>query len=612
MNSPRPFVNTAELLPLGPLHGLGLLLRPLVERVCGFRVLNDIYARLQRPDMTPQRFCAEGLNHLGAEVVWPADAELAPLRDWQGPLVVMVNHPFGGTEALAFMLLLEHLRPGGWRLLANRVLAPTPELAPHLIGVDPFTTSSTNNRRGLSHARRFLASGGVLGAFPAGRVSGWSAVHDCVLDAPWSDHPARLAAAAGAAVALLHVPGGNSPMFLRVPLRWPRLRSLFLPRELLRTGKPAVRFRIGPLMPPAAVSHLVRAGNAGAKLRARCQMAGEAVIALQPMPAAVLPEVAPAGDPVTLEDEVARLRRGPELLFEQGRFVALLFRKSGAPCLFHEVSRLREIAFRDSGQGGGGTVDITPEDAYYHQLVLWDQSRQRLVGAYRLGFTEEVRRDHGRDALYSSHVFHIQPEFFQRIGPAIELTRSFIHPDYQKDPLALALLWRGLGATVAARPQIRSLFGSVSVPGPLSDASRAVIVEPLRRRHLEDATLRALIRPRVPFGALGAAHHLLAEAHQGEGIESVRDCIRAPNGTLRPIPPLIRHYLSLQARFIDFHVERNFGNALYCLLRVDLARAPRSHLRRFIGETAAARVLRDGAGERVAGGQVAQKIACGR
>lgn len=596
MNSPRPFINSAELLPHGMLRRVYSLVRPLVERACGFHALNKIYARLQCPDMTPQRFCEEGLQHLGAVVEWPTDEELAPLRAWRGPLVIMANHPFGGTEALALMLLLERIRPGGWRMFANRVLSPTPELAPHLIGVDPFARFQSANRHGIRGAQRFLEEGGVLGAFPAGRVSGWNAEHQCVLDAPWSDHPARLAAATGAAVALIHVPGSNSRTFLKVPMRWPRLRALFLPRQMLRASKPAVRFHIGPVMEPTTITALVRAANAGAKLRARCHLIPEIRQTTTASTQAIVtpPEVAPAGDATAMNDEVTALKAGPQHLFDQGRFTALLFQRHEAPALFHELSRLREITFRHAGQGGGASVDITPEDDYYHQLVLWDHEQQRLAGAYRLGFTEDVLRDHGHDALYLNHVFHIEPQFFERIGPAIELTRSFLHPDYQKEPLALAMLWRGLGMTVAARPQIRTLFGSVTVPATVSDASRAIIVEHLRRHHLEDVALCDLIRPRSPFAAPGIDHHLIADAHHEDAIETLRDTIRAPDGSPRSIPPLIRHYLSMNARFIDFHVERDFGDALYCLLRVDLTNAPRSHLRRFIGEEAAGRLARVG------------------
>ena len=91
--------------------------------------------------------------------------------------------------------------------------------------------------------------------------------------------------------------------------------------------------------------------------------------------------------------------------------------------------------------------------------------------------------------------------------------------------------------------------------------------------------------------APGISQHLLADAHAGDPIESLRDTIRSADGTVCAIPPLIRHYLALNARFIDYHVEKDFGDALYCLLRVDLTKVPRPHLRRFTGDEAADRLL---------------------
>lgn len=346
MNSPRLFIDSATLLPRGLPRLLYSAIRPLVERACGFKAMNDLYARLQCPGMTAPSFCEEALRSLDARVEWPDDTTLAPLREWQGPLVLMANHPFGGVEALALMQLMERLRPGKWRLFANSLLASVPELAPHLIALDPLGQSRAVNHRGLAEARRWLDTGGLLGVFPAGRVAGWHAEHAQVLDLPWSDQFARLAASAHAAVALLHVPGTNSSLFLRVPLRWPRLRALFLPHEMMRQSKPIVRFHIGPLMEPALVSQLTRPGHAGAKLRARCHLLAEIQPVSTATPMSKPPDIAPTGAPSAMQAEVEHLTAGEGHLFTQGRFTALLWQRHEAPQLFHELSRLREITFR--------------------------------------------------------------------------------------------------------------------------------------------------------------------------------------------------------------------------------------------------------------------------
>lgn len=596
----RRFADSAGLVPPGILRGLYQVVKPVVERLTRIRAVNQIYHQLQQPAITPPGFCEEALRLIEAPVVWPADAELAHLRAWQGPLVIMANHPHGAVDALALMSLLERIRPGAWRMVSNQTLARCPELAPHLIPVEPFASSSPVNRRGLRQARRFLADGGLVATFPAGRVSSWNPEQTDPLDLPWSDHLARLAAASGAAVALIHFSGHNSRFFMSLPVRWPQFRALFLAREVVRRDKPPLHLAVGPLLPPELVTALVRAGRVGEKLRARCYLTPEISrkkSAAQTASAEEEIPIAPAVGSDHLPPEIAALSRGSQHLFDQGPFTALLFQKAEAPHLFRELARQREIAFRASGQGGGGAVDVTPEDDYYHQLILWDRQKEHLVGAYRLGFTEEVIRDHGPGGLYLNHVFQIDPDFFRRIGAVIELTRSFVRPECQGDPLALASLWRGLGQVVAARPGITNLFGSVTIPATVSTASQGVLVDFLKEHHSDDPSLCALIRARAPFTAPGHAHRLVVRAHRGEAIESLRDAIRRPDGTLHRIPPLIRHYLSLHARFIDFHVERDFGNALYCLLRVDLRDAPRSHLRRFLGKEAAARLHAQGESE---------------
>lgn len=595
MNHPRPFADSADLLAPGISRRLYQIVKPAVEQLLGVQGVNGIYRKLQRPGITPQQFCEEALNLLGSTVIWPNETELGSLREWQGPLVVMANHPLGATDALALMLFLERIRPGGWRMLANQTLARCPELAPHLIAVEPFDPAAPANRRGLLQARRFLAGGRIVAAFPAGRVSGWNPQKTHPLDPPWSDHLARLATASGAAIALIHFTGHNGSLFMKIPMKWPRLRAIFLAREIMRRDKPPLRIYPGPLLPPDLVTKLARSGNIGGKFRARCYLIPEISLGkpTQDTHQQLEKNIAPPGSPENISKEITALSSGSQHLFDQSSFTALFFQKLDAPHLFHELSRQREIAFRASGQGGGGEVDVTPEDDYYHQLILWDREQNRLIGAYRLGFSSDVIQTHGVEALYLSHVFHIDPDFFRKMGSGVELTRSFVRPEYQGNPLALALLWRGLGQVVAGRPDITNLFGSVTVPATVSTASQGILVDFLQHNHSDDSTMRTHIRARTPFSAPGHAHRLVSQAHCREPIESLRDAIRRADGTPHRIPPLIRHYLSLNAKFIDFHVEKDFGNALYCLLRVDLRNAPLPHLRRFLGKTAAARLHAD-------------------
>ena len=263
-------------------------------------------------------------------------------------------------------------------------------------------------------------------------------------------------------------------------------------------------------------------------------------------------------------------------VIERGDFSVLIFRRHEAPVLFHELCRQREIAFRLSGQGSGSALDVTPEDDCYEQMVLWDRKNHAIAGAYRLGFAEEILNSRGIDGLYLRHMFDFDPEFFKRDPQALELTRSFVSPAYQKNNIALALLWRGLGHIVVHRG-INRMFGSVTIAADFAEPSRALITGWLARHRMHrPAPLARALRPYPP-----GDDPILAA---GGTIDILKPRIFDRRGSRKALPPLLRHYLPLGASFHAFHREASFGDALYCLLDVAVSTIPPAHRRRFLPE----------------------------
>lgn len=290
----------------------------------------------------------------------------------------------------------------------------------------------------------------------------------------------------------------------------------------------------------------------------------------QPLP------IEPALDPVSVSRDALQLTDDSNSrLFGRGDFEVLVFHRDDAPALFHELTRQREINFRLSGQGSGLSRDETSEDAWYRQLVLWNRRTLEIAGAYRLGFTAETLPDHGLTGMYLSHMFHFDPDFFSRDSRALELTRSFVAASYQNDRIALPLLWQGLGALVR-RHGIQRLFGSVTLSPDFSDDSRRLMTSWLTRHRLHPGG--PLATARLPFPA---DHPGVPE--RAKTIDELRPLITSSSGETKPIPPLLRHYLSLGASFHAFHIEPSFNDAIYCLLEVEVSRIPLTHARRFIG-----------------------------
>jgi len=292
---------------------------------------------------------------------------------------------------------------------------------------------------------------------------------------------------------------------------------------------------------------------------------------------AMSPEpVVPPLEGKLIAQDVSCLRRTPSnVLFEKGNFAALWFQREDAPALFHELCRQREITFRLSGQGTGAALDETPEDHWYHQLVLWDLRCERIAGAYRVGSTSEILPRIGVDGLYLSHMFEFAPEFFERHERSLELSRSFVVADYQNNQFALPLLWRGLGEVVKIL-KAGMLFGSVTLAADFSEKSRGLVVDWLVRHRCHQPC--ALARALRPF----SNHELPGGWNPDRAIEKIRESVTDTEGRSKPIPTLLRHYLRLGASFHDFHVESSFNDALYCLLEIDVNHIPDAHRRRFI------------------------------
>jgi len=206
---------------------------PIIETLAGIRAINRVHRRAAPRDGNADAFSEAVLRELG--VTWRLVPPPTPSTGKTGTLV-LANHPTGMIEALILMRLLESLAPQDWKILTNPWIASKPEFSRHSIPLDPFgwDADAAVNLRGLRQVFAHLKQGGVVGAFPSGRVAGKRDRRGRALDEPWSPHLIRIARRAGARIMLVHIPLCPGLLLRLTPLRWPMLRSLLLPREALR------------------------------------------------------------------------------------------------------------------------------------------------------------------------------------------------------------------------------------------------------------------------------------------------------------------------------------------------------------------------------------------
>ena len=276
---------------------------------------------------------------------------------------------------------------------------------------------------------------------------------------------------------------------------------------------------------------------------------------------------------------------------DTGEYSVYLAGAEQMPNVLRELGRLREITVRAAGEGTGKDLDLDCFDSYYLHLFLWNKVRRELVGAYRIGSVHEILALFGPRGLYTSTLFHYDPEFFRRIGPALELGRSFVRPEYQRLFPPLLLLWKGLAAYVARNPEAPVLFGAVSVSNEYNPASRRLLAHFLEL-HRRDDSLAPLVRPRRQFRP---ARDSELDGQVMNNVLPDLDSISIPISDIetdgKGVPILLKQYLKLGGKLLGFNVDPSFSETLDGLILVDLRQTEESMLRRYMGPEKATRFL---------------------
>lgn len=550
--------NSALRLPRPPGFGWAAT---LAERATGLNRLERLYQ--QRPAaLDGAAFVRYALASLGLQhEVRTGSLDAVPAS---GPLIIVANHPGGAADGLLLADLLLRRRPD-LQILANQLLQRIPELAPLILPVDVFRPGASLG--GVRAALRHLDAGGALLLFPAGEVSRLDLRGRRIADPPWADSVSLLMRRSGAAVLPLHIEGHATWPSLLAGALHPRLRTACLPRDLLRQAGQTVRLHLGE---PVQANELQRIAPSAQTAYLRLLTESLGAQAAQPVQADQAPLAAPQA-PELLAAELAALPAGCRLC-AQGEFEVYRCAAAQIPTLLDEIGRLRELSFRQVQEGSGKARDLDRYDADYQHLFVWHRGRRELIGAYRLGFTEAIAAMQGVSGLYTHSLFDYDQRLLGRIGPALELGRSFVSPEWQRNFRPLRLLWSGIAIVLDQHPELRCLFGPVSISASYSRTGRALMEAALSEHH-GDPALRALVRPRTPARAApaDAATRSVVSALAEPGLLS-QVVARIEQGS--GLPVLLRHYLDLRGRFAGFNVDADFGGTLDGLVFVRVEDIP--------------------------------------
>ena len=514
----------------------------------------------------------------------------------QGAFITVSNHPLGGLDGVLLIKILSKARPD-YKIMANFLLARVEPLSPYLFCVNPFENKKKikSSGQGIKNALNHLKNKHPLGMFPAGQVSTYNFKLNSIKERLWQASTIRLAQKASIPIIPIYFHAKNSKLFYSISSISNVLRTALLPMEFVRKRKKVIKIRIGKPISVKEQAEYVELDQYTEFLRKKTYMLaspykqGKAFSTIIEKIRNVsksnqAQEVVEEEPFAFINHEIRKLRSTNTHLSSYGEYDLYFAEAEQIPHILHEIGRLREITFRDVGEGTNKSIDLDYYDTYYKHLFLWDNANRKLVGAYRMGLGAEIFPEKGINGFYVSELFHFESEiqpFFQK---TIEMGRAFIRREYQQKPMPLFILWKGIVHVMLRHPEYKFLIGSVSISNQFSDFSKSVMVE-FMRSHYYDPYLAQFVRPNKNYKIKlkGADKEFIFDISKADLNKFDKLIDEIEPGNLR-LPVLIKKYIKQNARLIGFNVDPKFNDAIDGLAYIRISDIPKETLEPVVKE----------------------------
>ncbi len=556
------------------LHGLGGdLLSRLLMQFLRLNKINKVYGSLY--DKSGIDFIDSVIEELGLKFeVSDEDLARIPL---EGAFVTISNHPFGGIDGIILIKLLSKIRPD-YRVMAGFMLSKVDPIKNFFLPVNPFETrnKSGSSYSGIKSSFTHLNEGKPLGIFPSGEVSTYYSENNQICDQQWQNPVLKFIKKSEVPVVPIYFTGSNSWLFHVLGRIHPLLSSAKLPSEILNKKNKLIKIRIGTPISIKEQNEFKDISQYGRYLRARTYALGTPLEVRKffrrslKRPKKVEDIIAAVPQEIIIA-EIAKISKEYEL-FKSKNYRVLCAPAIEMPYVLQEIGRLREITFREVGEGTNRSNDLDEFDLYYHQLVIWDDTAQKIVGAYRVGKGNEIFHSYGIKGFYIQSLFRIKRDMYPIMQECVELGRSFVVKEYQRKPLSLFLLWKGILYFLLKHPELRYLVGPVSISNEFSKFSQSLIVDFIKKNHFNHEMAKYIF-PRKDFyvqAAMKVDKEIILDSRDISRIDRV---IKDVEKSIR-IPVLLKKYLSLNAEIIGFNIDPKFNNALDGLIMLDIYNVP--------------------------------------
>jgi len=505
-----------------------------------------------------------------------------------GPFITVSNHPLGGIDGILLLKLMIE-QHSDFKIIANFLLHRIEPLKPYIMPVNPFEDKkdAAHSITGFKNAILHLKEGHPLGVFPAGEVSTYKD-GKLVIDKPWEEAAMKLIKKAEVPVVPIYFHAKNSRLFYRLSKISGTLRTAKLPSELLTQKNRIIKVRIGkPISVKDQKEHL-SLEDFSAFARKKTYMLShvfedksklldniKSSVKSTRLPKRIVTPV----DAEVMTNEVEHLRTNDSRLLISKNYEVFLASAKDIPNILREIGRLREITFREIGEGTNEAIDLDHFDSYYHHMFLWDNKAEKIAGAYRMGLGSKIFESYGIDGFYLQDLFRFEPELYRMMSQSIEMGRAFIVKEFQQKPMPLFLLWKGIVHTTLRHPEHKYLIGGVSISNQFSNFSKSLMIE-FMKSHYYDPYVAQYVHPKKEFKVKlkDADKDFVFDATEADLNKFDKIIDEVEPGALR-LPVLLKKYIKQNAKLVAFNVDPLFNNAVDGLMYIKIADLPESTVR---------------------------------
>lgn len=577
----------AEAIKVDKLGFVGTFIGWLLMKILRISTANNIYNKHKHLNDLP--FLKGLLDEFQIEFEIPEDDFKRIPKE--GPFITISNHPLGGIDGILLLrLLVEHR--ADYKIIANFLLHRIEPLKPYVMPVNPFENhkDAKSSVSGIKNALLHLREGKPLGIFPAGEVSTYRD-GKLMVDKEWEEGAVKLIKKAKVPVIPIYFHAKNSRLFYILSKISDTLRTAKLPSELLSQKNRVIKVRIGK---PIAVKDQDTYKDIPSFyefLRKKTYMLAnpfeknQRLISTQKLK---LPKkakkISSQRNPELFIKEIDGLRDHGKRLLISKNYEVFFTEAKEIPNILHEIGRLREVTFREVGEGTNNPLDLDKFDKYYHHLLLWDNNSNKVAGAYRMGLGKDIFKRYGINGFYVQTLFKIEPELHPMMENTIEMGRAFITKEYQQKPMPLFLLWKGIVHVTLRYPKYKYLMGGVSISNQFSEFSKSLMIE-FMKSHYYDPYVAQYIHPKKEFKVKlkDADKDFVFDATQSDMNKFDKIINEIEPGALR-IPVLIKKYVKQNARLVAFNVDPKFNNAIDGLMYIKVADLPESTVKPVLEE----------------------------